>query len=194
MKAYLVIVALLMIPLAGALVDEDECSKIFYFILSHLNESSDLEYTDLDFEILKQELELDPQNLTNYISNYTNICEPLTGLKLPSILKDDLIGEINKVYDYDCQVEINKTFLFGAFDFDWTIPFPTLYVGDLGCDEINFQKWLIRIEPTGAGGYEITGLKFWVLMFPLFIVLIGVFINDWHNNNRLRRKIDKEFP
>lgn len=193
MKTYLIII-LLMISLASALTEEQVCSSTFYFILENLNESSDLEYSDLDFELARQNLDLDAQNFSNYLSNYTEICEVLTGLKLPSYIEDDSIGEINKIYDYDCQIEINKTFLWGAYDFDWTIPSPSLYVGELGCDEINFQKWLIRIETTGAGGYKITGIKFWILILPILIILTIIFINEHNSNNRLRKKMDKEFP
>ena len=85
----------------------------------------------------------------------------------------------------NCNTSINISLL--GYELDTSIPFFEVYLGDLSCNSINRIRWVFELEDN-SGIYKITGLKLWILLLPVFILLI---LNIATSNNILNKAIQK---
>jgi len=159
---------LLLISLASAMPEGEICNTVFFFIISNLDSESSLVYSDLDLTILSEEIGLNETEALNYISNYEDICSELIGLNLP-VSNYISVSDFSKFQVSECEIDINKEIIWGAYDLDMAIPFFDVYIGEESCEEINLKKIFFKIEYDYPNIYKVTGIKLYLFLLASFL-------------------------
>ena len=113
MKLQYIFLAILIMNIASSLPEDTICSETYYWILNNLDTGNVIAYSDLDFEMFRQELNISSSNLTYYINNYTEVCEPIVNLSLPPEIIN--LGEIEIIAKSKCLTDIDRTLLWGSY-------------------------------------------------------------------------------
>jgi hypothetical protein len=168
-KLILLLAIYLLLASASAITYQEEekvCNKIFMFLVG--NEGY---YSEQDIENLRNWTEINFSR--DYMDNYSEMCVPITGRKLPYLNEQNKTQNLSSLYP-NCKTDIDSTPL--GYNMDWSIPFFRVYFGKLGCDSVNKWKWWIRLEDNGENTYTMKGIKIWAVVSCIFLLLLLKFV------------------
>lgn len=153
------------------------CNDIYYFIINHLDNKGEIVYNKDEIINLTEKVELvDIQQTINYINNYNQLCENLTGLKIPKENSHIPIiyvnYTLNKYGKLICSPIINQTFL--LVDLDTSINCfwgenCGINIGSIDCENLDFWRYLFYYEKNTDENYVLKGIKVWWVI-TLFII------------------------
>ena len=125
--------------------------------------------------------------------------EPINDIKiLKTTLSHDWNIETTSEGELEnCSTELNIKFL--KIPLNISIPFFQSYLGNMTCKQINFLRWITKIEKNIEGNYNSTGIRLYILFLPLLLIFIlfiifkkdilDIIIEEW--KKRKKRKISE---
>lgn len=178
----LAFISLFLIAFASAQTLE-ECHASYFFIIDHINNDNEFTYTDLEFEYFLQNNNLTRGNATSLLNDYEMVCKDITNLRLPEIILEE--KDLNKLRGTKCSLALNKGF------FDYKIPMPDVNIGEIKCYKIEALLWFFDIEENLSGNFLLTGLRTWLLVLVILIVLYFPTKRFIKNNSFINKELHK---
>ena len=173
-------------------LDKEGCNEVYYFVVDKMHSDGSLIYSSQ--EVLDLDNRIKSKSLTN--SNITYLeevirdftrCHNSTDLRLPqSYYLHSLILLAQQDNLLDCNMDIDKYIL--GYDTDLSIPIPIeVYIGGSSCQKIESSRYIFKIEEDTMG-YKRTGIKVYLLLVPLLLILLWLFLRV---NNSINKKSER---
>ena len=160
-------------PSVQGISNETICENSFYYIISNLDSTNTLHYTNDSFIEFTITNEIDNSSAYQFINNYSKVCD-FNNLKIPSPKKNFINFPQNNTFT--CDLDINETFL-GIIDMDNYFPpkFEGIIIGNKSCDEIDSFKYIVKYKKIDNLNYSIQGIKTWWIYTTILIFFMTLF-------------------
>lgn len=195
--AYIGILLMTILGIVNALNETEICKETYFFILDNLDENNSLNYNLGELQEFSNSLNLKITEAEDYINNYNSLCSNFSKIPSPTIN----VPVLNQSYLEECNISINKKFLFGLIDFRKSLDCWKedcgIVVGEKTCEELKNDIWLWNYEKV-EDIYILKGIRVYIFITTFLIIFLFLFFREnilfsKENNflNWLLKKIQK---
>ena len=164
------------------LEEENVCSRVYYFLINTEGNYTGADILNLKMTVSRDVIDISSSLLSDYTQNYTEKCLDITGKKLPFEKKAFTFSPIDlpvfKIINDlpECNPSFNNKF------FDFYIPFINWNMKQMDCADIDFWRWVLKLESATDSSYTVRGIKILNIigilgLLFLFIVTIKIALN-----------------
>lgn len=167
------------------------CESVYFFLINHLDNNGNLNYTNQDIEIFINNTGISNQTARNHISNFS-ICEASLNIKLPKPkYSNSVINKQNE--DYYCPSSIEDTTFLGIISMEETFPRNKEFfiIQNVSCSKIKFYKEYLNIKQIDNDTYVIKGIRIWWIVFLFLFILILLFFYVVYKNIKGEKLFEK---